>query len=417
MTDNYLKPNMGKDKYSNYKHYYAIITTGTSIKSPNNEFGKLKDTEGSPEDWLKSMNKLDPDNQNRLPKISAEINLLNSLKQQNYLEHLTQVTLVHSDTKNGLNAANAVKAAITKYFNVSFPNIELIKVTGLDMSDTSQLFPSMQEIYSVFSDLLGNKYKELQDQTLYLPIGGYKSFTMMAHLIGNMFGFSSWYQHEDSQKPFLMPNLPIEINRSELKEEPLYTFITKLFAENRYSFDITKEFQSLTSSEKQLVQNNQHVFYKVDDTFDFSPFIKDTLIEMLGDEGLFLPNVYIRDKKELGDPSKFQYFLKLFLADCQRHYNRPTEFHDVMHHESKVSNFPNNLQKGIYRQSTSTAARAIYGISEDGLNIYFDRIWYNHDSYENDINKKSVYKLFESEINSQDYSPVERNYLLNVTIK
>lgn len=398
------------------KNHYAIITTGTSIYSPSNIFHELrKQNIVDYKHWQKNIEELKTQGKVNISNISAEMNVLNSLKVEGEWKELYCVTLIHSDTVAGLSAAVGLKTCISEFFNVEIDSILLKKIPGLDMNSKSDFLISMTDLVEVLSDLFGKDYLAVKDETLFIPIGGYKSVTMISHLLGDLHGFKSWYQHEDSKHVFAIPQIPVKVDDSIYTKEPLIGAIKTLFCAENYSFEDFTDFEILTNEEKSIIRDNSYLFYPIGDEIAISPMVVGKLKEVQNKTGSYLPDVFIREK--VNDKNNLKMFIKYFLKYWRRYSQSPNEYIDTMHHEFKIKSFPKNDTKGLCRFTINRIPfRGIYHISNNRKAIYFDKIWFNHDDYDRVLNSTAVKQVFMEQVNTYNYQKLSQEQFINLNL-
>ena len=213
------------------KYNEIIITCGISVKSPNSHFAKIIDDN---KNNLSAIDFLLPDGTN-LEKISAEYSVLNNLLKTGKLDNEFSITLIITNTDDGILCGNILKRIFQKNLNIK--NIE-IKDFNIDANKSIQeLEKAIPDFIAFIYDKLYNKNK---NTTAFIAQGGYKIITAYSYLAASFLGFPLLYIHEDSQKNLLeIPSIPIEIDNNILKKN--YTLITKLLEDSTSSQNITNE--------------------------------------------------------------------------------------------------------------------------------------------------------------------------------
>lgn len=398
------------------KKKYAIITTGTSIYNETNIFYDMKEKNDIDEKlWREKITEIKNQEKFDITKVSAEINVLNSLKMEGKFNKLYFVTLIHSETLLGKTSAIGVKTCISECFDIPLGLIELREIPGLDMNSKSEFLTSMNELIEIMTNLLDKEYGEVKEQTLFIPIGGYKSVTMIAHLMGDLHGFTSWYQHEESSHVLAIPRIPVKIDKKTYLEEPLEDVIKRFFCAANYTFKDFIKQEMILDKDIETIRNNSHLFYQIGNEIAFSPIVAGILEEIQNEKASYLPNVHVRENVK--DKNNFKLFIKYFLKNWHLYSSSPQKNVDLMHHEYSIKSFPQNNQKGICRfRADKKPCRGIYHISEDKKDIYFDKIEFDHDEYDRALNDQYIDRIFKESFNKDNYQKIEEDYLKNIKL-
>lgn len=370
------------------KKQYAILTTGTSFISGNNIFSEYKDQIYDEKQWSKLIKEKLSENPALLHQsISAEITVMRSWQQQDtFYDAPAEIHLVHSDTPNGESAATGVGACLKELY----PNVcvRYHRIAGLNMNDPKTMMQGMHELVLVLNDLFSS-LEEAKEQVIFAPIGGYKTITMLAHLVGELNGYEAWYQFEDSSHLISVPRMPLKLNMESYVVGEVRDAIQRFYCLSDYSFKEVREWDQLPEEMKQEVEKYPEVFYREGDLITFSPFLADKL-KAQGHH--YFPSIYVSESKKVSLKAELNIFANQFFSDWNRYAEKPDnkKYQDTMHHEHQWSDVAKGNEYSLYRMSCSPEYRAIYYLSPDKLGIYLKKIWTNHGEYDRDVKNLSA---------------------------
>ncbi|ABP65705.1 hypothetical protein Csac_0050 [Caldicellulosiruptor saccharolyticus DSM 8903] len=140
-------------------------------------------------------------------QVSAEFSMLNGLKEKELLDDKFSVSIIHSDTPDGIMAALINKKVIELIFEGSI--VFMAEVEDVDVSNEVKLQRSLGNFMQVVAKEL---LKGSKETTFFAPIGGYKYMTYLGYVAGALFGYPSGYMYEKDQELLVVPPIPIEIN-------------------------------------------------------------------------------------------------------------------------------------------------------------------------------------------------------------
>lgn len=370
------------------KKQYAVLTTGTSFLSGNNVFSKYKDQLCDEKQWSRLIKEKLSENPAFLHQsISAEMTVMRSWQQQDtFYDAPAEIHLVHSDTPNGEAAATGVGACLKELY----PNVcvRYHRIAGLNMNEPKTMMQGMHELVRVLNDLFSS-LEEAKGQVIFAPIGGYKTITMLAHLVGELNGYEAWYQFEDSSHLVSVPRMPLKLNMDSYTTGEVRDAIQRFYCLSDYSFNGILEWDQLPDEMKQEVENYPEVFYRDEDLITFSPFLADKLKA----QGYhYFPSIYVSEAKSLSLNAELNILVNQFLSDWSRYAEKREnkKYRDTMHHEYQWSDVAKGNEYSLYRMSCSPEYRAIYYLSPDKRSIYLKKIWTNHGEYDRDVKKLSA---------------------------
>lgn len=391
------------------KKHTVIITAGTSILSNRHnclyDFFTGNSLENIHETRLKLRQYFEskPEINLNVP-ISAEITLFSSLMREKRLIDKPRVILLHSATNEGHFSAAMVKETLKSFSNLNL--IELVEINDLNMQEGN--LAQVQKGMSSFIDELTNLFEQYQDQkefVLFAPIGGYKSMTMLSHLVASTFQFESWYQFEQSNFPIKIPLIPVEIDKQQFKEAPLKPMLQQFYLENHFSFKEAAILSDLPLSLQIKVKEYPNVFYTLEDDTDaivsISPLIKRQLNSM---KDTFLPDVYFAKNIKLHKQQVYERFIGAWPVS-----KNPKEYTNTYEHEYDLEIGTSQNNWHVFRAKSGDALRVIYYLDRANTNVYIKEIML-HDEYEmllsNDKNKQVFREklLAPNTVNEQDYT-------------
>lgn len=210
-------------------YHTMIMTSGISLFSPSNFFGKLTreldvlafhrqnpilsehETRADAEDsWLQLMKEHAKKSQAAPDSVSAEYSMVHALAKQNKLHKSLHIKLFHTNTLGGSAAAKLLQFLLEKDFSAQ---VSLVEIPDFDVNNRQKLNLSLGEFMKSLSDALLEGHK---DFTCFAPIGGYKIMTSFGYLVGAFHGYPTAYLHEDMQMLHIIPPIPIDLDEEFL---------------------------------------------------------------------------------------------------------------------------------------------------------------------------------------------------------
>ena len=387
------------------KKQYAILTTGTSFLSGRNIFSAYKNNLYDEKQWSRLIKEKLSENPALLHQsLSAEITVMQSWQQQDtFYGSPAEIHLVHSDTPDGESAAKGVGACLKELYPTV--SVQYHRITGLNMGDQKTMMQCMHELVRALNALF-NSLEGAREQVIFAPIGGYKTITMLAHLVGELNGYEAWYQFENSSHLTAVPRMPLKLDMDSYSVGKVRDAIQSFYCLSDFSFKGILEWNQLPDEMKQEVEKYPEVFYREEDLITFSPFLADKL-KAQGHH--YFPNIYVSEAKSLSLKAELNILVNQFLSDWNRYAEIPDnkKYQDAMHHEYQWADVSKGTEYSVYRMSCSPDYRAIYHLSPDKRSIYFKKIWTNHGEYDRDV--KNLSAMLGNAFRADGYSEIPRN--------
>jgi putative CRISPR-associated protein (TIGR02619 family) len=374
-----VSKNANKSKFNK-----VIITGGASVFNRNNYLAEkvrdiivlnnsLKNGRVTLEEAKRSCkDRQFPVDERYSKRISAEFSVINALKKAGHLSEQFDVTILHTDTKDGCFAAEINKKIIEQQFNT---NVKLVKVENLDVSNSRKLRENLGDFMEKLSRELVQSYKEY---TFFAPVGGYKLMTYLGYVVGSFYGYETGYLYEENQVLIKIPPMPLKIDIDWiLKKRDLLTKLLK---------DEIVYYSDLAEEDKIFINENSFFFEKVSDE-------NDQLVS-LNAYGKFILKDYLLTRKlvskhliHMFDNAKYRNHIqsnllnliskvKSFYRDGNKGKNIIGE---IMHNKEWGFDKP-YLYKGDSNGELIFRCLWDYDFSNDVIKIF--EIWTNHGDYE-----------------------------------
>lgn len=316
-------------------------------------------------------------NEEHYKRISAEFSVINELKKSKRLSENFEVTILHTDTKDGCLAAEINKKIIEQEFKTS---VKLVEVENIDVSNSRKLRENLGDFMDKLSRELVQSYK---DYTFFAPIGGYKIMTYLGYVIGSFYGYETGYLYEENQVLIKIPPMPIRIN--------IEWILTKKDLLRRMLNDDIVYFSDLNEKDRIFIDENSFFFEKVKEGEDY--------LVSLNAYGQFILKDYLSTKKMVSKDLLYMFSdtkcsthiqsnllnlvskVKSFYRDGNKGKNVMGE---IMHNKDWGFEYP-YLYKGDSNGELVFRCLWDYDANEDVIKI-FD-IWLDHANYERDCRR------------------------------
>ncbi|MBZ4663982.1 MAG: hypothetical protein JG776_1697 [Caloramator sp.] len=375
----------------------VIITGGTSVFGYNNYLKEmavdiselnilLKRGQVTLEDAIKKCkDRQFPVDEGYYKRISAEFSVINELKKAGHLSEQFDVTILHTDTKDGCLAAEINKKIIEQQFNTK---VKLVEVENLDVSNSRKLRENLGDFMEKLSRELVQSYKEY---TFFAPIGGYKLMTYLGYVVGSFYGYETGYLYEENQVLIKIPPMPVKIDIEWiLKKRDLLIKLLK---------DEIVYFSDLEEKDKIFINENSFFFERVSDDNDQLVSL-NAYGEFILKDYLFTRKLVSRDLIYMFDDAKYRNHIqanllnliskvKSFYRDGNKGKNIIGE---IMHNKEWGFDKP-YLYKGDSNGELVFRCLWDYDFNNDEIKIF--EIWTNHADYEREcaaISKKGYNK-------------------------
>ncbi|ADQ42015.1 CRISPR-associated protein, APE2256 family [Caldicellulosiruptor acetigenus I77R1B] len=308
-------------------------------------------------------------------QISAEFSMLKGLKEKDLLDDIINISVIHSDTPDGIMAALINKKVIELVFKDS--TVSLVKVGDVDISNEVKLQRSLGYFMQIVADKLFNGSKET---TFFAPIGGYKYMAYLGYVAGALFGYSSGYMYEKGQKLLTIPPIPIEINFDLITKNK--NFIRNLLTEGQLNY------QSLSPDEKEIVDTMPYFFEKVE--IDGQEIVSaNAFAEFIFGDYI---STAVKVSPEVSDLiSKNEQYRNFILNQLMGLIKKANSFFkDYRNYQGLRGELMHNENWGIdrpylYKGSSNgnkLVFRCAYDFDYKSRILYIYKIWLNHDKYE-----------------------------------
>jgi putative CRISPR-associated protein (TIGR02619 family) len=366
-------------------YYNVVLTSGISLLSPQNVFGKLATTRtdfersgpttfaptsGSSEDvilerWVKDTVAAVPQVEDPM-RVSAEYSLLHALRQEQRLGPAPTVSVIHTDSFAGRLAAFALKPRLERDFSA---RVELRQIPSLNVEDRVRLRRGLAEFMTIVARALeaGGDPRT----TCFASIGGYKVMTTLGYLAGTYLGYPSAYLHEDNQILHEIPYVPIQIDPEVLRARaPLMRRVGRC-----------AETSSLSAEERERVAREPYLFEMDEDMVAVSAFgqflmQRADLQHLFGTRLLASPEV----ERMLEDRARRR---EVFAAveRMLRALEHPTEKRNVglLRHEANLG--VEGASFSVFK-SPDRAVRLAYRYDAESDTVRLGWVWMEHDAYE-----------------------------------
>lgn len=375
-------------------NHHVILTCGVSLFSGFNEFRKWTNgleifrfertnplpLEGETEEaamaaWIKACRETDlsqiahghPEN------VSAEYSMLNALRTENRLGPTPHVELIHTDSLGGRAAVELLARLIESDFNA---HVNQRKVLDIDPGNRVRLRQSLGNYMVTVGRCLENGNPHT---TCFAPVGGYKVMTSLGYLVGAYLGFQTAYLHEDNQSLHDIPAVPIHVAPDVLRATaPLLRRLRRK----------DHEWSELSRDDQELVGRHPYLFDRLDASVGINAFAL-FLMERPENRKLFGPTLRLSPeaRKEIDEGSR-QEFVRNQIIGLHNKLQSPAEHKAELRHDKTFSSLKGStfqLYKGARGGGLTFTAAYLYDDNADVLCI--NRIWTNHDAYENDAER------------------------------
>jgi hypothetical protein len=357
-----------------------VLTGGKSILGKNNLLGKYLEEKQVKsvknikleeiDKWISETYNAFANSQNNNKNVSVEYSLVYTLKEMNQLANNPEISIIHTNTIEGILSAKLNEYVFKKDFNAK------VKLKGVDFDINDRVKLNRQ--YGEFMDILvtelqkGNIYN-----TFFSPTPGYKVMSYLGYVAGSFYGYKMGYLYEEGAVFQEVPPIPIKF---DIEESIDNLDLIKKIEESEVIY------KDLSQNEKDFIDNHIYFFDIIDGIVFLNAF------------GLFLfknllkTEIYISDELEgilKNIDNEEKKFIKTQILDLIR--------------KIKLFNTNNNSYKGelfhnkswsdkkfdkpyLYKAVTGKVFRAIWEMEENKLKIYY--IWLDHDKYEREYEKK-----------------------------
>ncbi|GAB6190134.1 hypothetical protein JCM30566_18770 [Marinitoga arctica] len=318
------------------------------------------------DEWVNKVKEALRDHNKEYTNISVEYSLIKRLKDNKKLSESPRISLIHTNTKEGIAAAKINKIAFERDFNAEVT----LKGVDFDIDDRFNLNKQLGE----FMDIL---VVELQKGTIYdtffSPTPGYKVMSYLGYVAGSFYGYKMGYLYEE--KPVLqeIPSMPIKFNVEEIVE--FLPLIKKI-----ESTEV--KLNDLTYIERNFIEENTYLFDIIDNFIILNAFGVFLL------KGILKTEVYISDFiKDMitKNPDKTK-FIKSQILEMMRKIQKFKSDNnsykgELMHNKSW------KVDKPYLYKASRDPFRAIWDFKENKIYLYY--IWFDHDKYEREYTSKN----------------------------
>ncbi|MCS6958626.1 MAG: putative CRISPR-associated protein [Pseudanabaenaceae cyanobacterium SKYGB_i_bin29] len=211
-----------------------ICTVGTSLLSNlNNKVGLETGSIKQPESWRNvSLFLLEKSNKDKV--CGAEINSIASICQKGFLDRLTELTFLVSDTEEGKVTGQILKLYYENQVNpIRFDNVEVITLAGLNGKSFREF--QVRGLKSLVKEI-SNKARIFTPETIAInATGGYKAQISFAGIIGQALDIPVYYMFEEFPEIIALPAQPVDLNLTFWFEH--YPFFEQLYEEETIAKD------------------------------------------------------------------------------------------------------------------------------------------------------------------------------------
>lgn len=310
--------------------------------------------------------------------VSAEYSAFHQLNAANRLSRAPHVTLIHTASPDGSLAAALVAKVIERDFNAV---VTLRAVPDIDPDNPEKLRHALGDFMHAVADELR---KGEPSTTCFVPLGGYKVMTSLGYLAGAFMRFPSVYLHEAGQLLHHLPPFPIAVDDVALRQlAPLL----------RRTKEAGVLLSTLSDEERALADANVWLFERTDG--DDALLVRNAFAEFLSLEPQYqwlFTTPISAEPAALGvinQPDQRKFIAKE-LRNLSHALTDAVAFRATLHHETDFS--IQSAHWHLYKGSSNNAGvfRAVYQSLPDALIIR--RIWLNHDAYEREASRRSLYE-------------------------
>lgn len=373
-----------------------IITVGTSILyNPQNILSSFLSQEKQTTEYEDLKFKLKnhfTQNQEVLLKnnISAELTMIHSLLKEKQLAEKTTVYLLHSDTQEGRFSAQAIEIILD--YLLPFFKCELVSILGLNM-----MHKSLKDVQKGLINFVGDlnmmfeKMQPVKDYIIFSPIGGYKSLTMLSHMVASIYQISCWYQFENTKFTIQIPHLPLSIDSSFFLNDSTKKLLKQIYLSNHFNFReiISMDIENINEA----VALNHILFYTLEDAesqiVSISPLVLNQLEEL---EKHFLPEVYFKTLNADLNKQVYEKFLAAWRTDTSTGDFKNTFRHEL---DLKLNGANNNWH--VFRAKKGDSLRAVFSIDYEQSIIFISDVM-THKEYDDLLKNSKQRKLFKSKL-------------------
>ena len=304
---------------------------------------------------------------------SAEIAMIAALQNQNKLHKHPVITILHTDTVNGVIAGRIIQDMLKKHFSA---HVSLKRIFDVDVNNRNALSKSLGYFLGEVSQEL---LKGEPSSTCFAPIGGYKVMTSLGYLVGAFHRYPTAYLHEGSNMIHQIPPVHIQVNEDFIEEH--HPFLRKMLKET------IVEMKDLTAEEQKLVEKETTFFTVEEDLVELNPF-GQFLCNQSKFAHYFQPKVSIDRDVFQAVEKKLPAYTDFVMAEIHdliiKHQDFFAENEGVLFHEKafKVLN-ASNLNCHLFKGTNHPHVfRAIWHYDGKEDRYYIGKIWFDHQDYE-----------------------------------
>lgn len=389
----------------------AIITAGTSIMTHTNNVlsdvtHQLKTTPANKRYHVLKKYLDDHPEITLESQISAEIQITNSLIKSRKLAENATIILMHSATEDGRLAVETVDLTL-RILKDSLGKVELIEVENLNMKsgDARQVQIGMNSFIDNLIDIF-ERFESNKESIIFSPIGGFKSMTMLSHLVASTYQIESWYQFENATFPINIPLIPVMLDDFIFETEEVKLALKQFYLLNHFDFNEIALLSDLPEYFDQLSNKYPTIFYRLEAEdgalISISPLIKKRLLEI---QDNFLPTFYFSKTNSIDEKDKSEIYKKFITA-------WPTaigseDYKYTFEHEYDLKLGSKDNQWHVFRAKRGDSLRPIYYLDKDSGDIYFKEVL-KHDEYEQLLKSEKSKQTFEDKL--KDKAPHKQDY-------
>ncbi|AEX84851.1 hypothetical protein XO10_02090 [Marinitoga sp. 1135] len=356
-----------------------VLTGGKSILGKFNLLGKFIEDNNiehvknlkseDVEKWIEKVKVAFQNSKSDPKKVSVEYSLVHTLKEMNKLANNPDISIIHTNTKEGIISAKLNEYIFRKDFNANV----ILKGVDFDINDRIKL----NKQYGEFMDILvtelqkGNIYN-----TFFSPTPGYKVMSYLGYVAGSFYGYKMGYLYEEGSVFQEVPPIPIKF---DIEESIDYLYLIKEIQESEIKYN------SLSKMEQEFIDNHTYFFDTIDGVVVLNAFglflFKNILTTeiFISDELKEMWDKLDNDKRKFVKTQIFELIRKIKLFKS----NNNSYKGELMHNKSWEGKRFNKPY--LYKSITGNIFRAVWDTDENKLNLYY--IWLDHDKYEREYEK------------------------------
>lgn len=378
----------------------VVLTSGISLFNRQNSYGEfvdkvdflkrngpkiestLEDESKAKEAWMEVVRNhtredIDP------KKVSAEYSLLYSLHQGKRLASSPYITILHTQSFGGELAAKSLEYIIERKFEA---HVRLQPIPDFDnLSDRIRINRGLGNFMGLLSQEL---QKGEPRSTCFSPIGGYKIFTSLGYLVGAFHGYSTAYLHEGDQVLHEIPAIPIHIDEHFIHKHS--DLLRRLYRKYRDDYASLSDF---SEQEKEVLTNHQVFFSVEEDLVTLNPFalflLEQPQFQFITHPKIFLTNE-ARKEIESRPGSKEEILEQIRKLVWKYDHNDRHQYDAELYHDREFKNI-RIKDFFLYKGDNDPLFRAMWRM-ENGDVLYIRYIWLNHETYDRDVEKKTVFR-------------------------